>query len=439
MRKSEIERRLSSYGDFLLKRAMVLPGKEQYFILWVRRFFYDESSFKGRTWEEKLPQYLERLAGDPQIAAWQVDQADQAVRLYFQNFYAAEKLPAQNDACSTAGNSKWFDHRKALENLKEWMRIKHYAYKTEKSYLSWCARFFDYSRACKGCNETGCVAVSSELIKDFLAQLATRHKAAKSTQNQAFSALLFLCRHVLHIELNEMEKNLRSKIGKRLPVVLSPAEVKKLFSCMSGTSSLILRFIYSSGLRLSECARLRVKDLDFDQNLVFVRSGKGDKDRSTILAAQVQHELKSHLKNVQRLHKQDLADGFGEVYMPGALRRKYPAACREWGWQYVFPSARLSVDPRSKKTRRHHISDGAIQKAMQKAVRDADIVKPASVHTLRHSFATHLLLNGVDLRQIQEYLGHKSVETTMIYTHVVKNMHNPAISPLDLLDQMTGT
>ena len=422
-----------------MKRAMVSPGKEKYFILWLRRFFNDESSFKGRSWEEKLPQYLERLANDTQIASWQVDQADQAVRLYFQNFYAAEKSAAQGtSSCSTVENPGWYAPQESLDDLKEWMRIKHYAYKTEQSYLNWCKRFFAYSRECKGVNEAGCVFVSPELIKDFLAQLASRRKAAKSTQNQAFSALLFLCRHVLHVELNDMEKNLRSKIGKKLPVVLSPTEVKKLFSHMSGTNSLILRFIYSSGLRLSECARLRVKDLDFDQDLVFVRSGKGDKDRPTILAGQIQPELKSHLEDVKRLHEKDLADGFGEVYIPGALGRKYPAACREWGWQYVFPSARLSVDPRSKKTRRHHVSDGAIQKAMKKAVRDADIVKPASVHTLRHSFATHLLLNGVDLRQIQDYLGHKSVETTMIYTHVVKNMRNPAISPLDMLDQMTA-
>ena len=235
-----------------------------------------------------------------------------------------------------------------------------------------------------------------------------------------------------------MEKNLRSKQGKKLPVVLSPEEVKRLLHHVTGTNSLMLRLIYSGGLRLSECSRLRVKDLDYDQDLIFVRSGKGDKDRSTILAGTIQSELKSHLKKVKELHEQDLADGFGEVYMPGALGRKYPAACREWGWQYVFPSARLSVDPRSKKTRRHHISDGAIQKAMKKAVRDSGLVKPASVHTLRHSFATHLLLNGVDLRQIQDYLGHKSVETTMIYTHVVKNMRNPAVSPLDMLDQMTA-
>ncbi len=440
LKKSEIEQRLSSYGDFLLKRSIIAPGKEQYYITWVRGFFYDESFFKGRTWEEKLPQYLDKLTGEPRIASWQVDQADQAVRLYFQNFYAADKSSIEEVHTGSDNDTPGvYDSNKALKDLKEWMRIKHYAYKTEQSYLNWCKRFFSYSIECKGGgDQRGSVHVSPELIKDFLAQLAIQRKASKSTQNQAFSALLFLCRHVLHLELKDMEKNLRSKIGKKLPLVLSPMEVKRLLAHVSGTTGLILKLIYSSGIRLSECGRLRVKDLDFDQHLLFVRSGKGDKDRSTILATQIQHELQLHLTIIRKRHEQDLADGFGEVYMPGALGRKYPAACREWGWQYVFPSARLSVDPRSKKTRRHHVSDGTIQKAMKKGVRAADLVKPASVHTLRHSFATHLLLNGVDLRQIQDYLGHQSVETTMIYTHVVKNMRNPAISPLDLLDQMTG-
>ena len=434
-----MEKRLSSYGDFLLKQQMVAPGKEQYFVMWLRRYFNQEPSFKGKTWEDKLPQFLDLLALEPQIAPWQVDQAEQAVRLYFFNFFARQKIPVGKSEPGPAGKkSGVFDSQQALVDLKEWMRIKHYAYKTEQSYLSWCKRFFSYSRECKGCSESGDVVVTPELIKDFLAHLATRNKVSKSTQNQAFSALLFLCRNVLHVALDDMEKSLRSKPGKKLPVVLSPVEVKLLLDHVSGSSGLMLRLIYSSGLRLSECARLRVKDLDFEQCLLFVRSGKGDKDRSTLLARKIQPELQAHLTKIRQLHDRDLADGFGEVYMPGALGKKYPAACKEWGWQYVFPSARLSVDPRSKKTRRHHISDGAIQKAMKKAVRAVDLVKPASVHTLRHSFATHLLLNGVDLRQIQDYLGHTSVETTMIYTHVVKSMRNHAVSPFDMLDQMTA-
>ncbi len=439
MKKAEIEQRLSSYGDFLLKRAMVASGKERYFISWVRRFLQNEDSFKGSKWEDMLPQYLEYLERDSHIASWQLDQAHQAVTLYFQNFLGAPGTVVEMPASSISDEEVVvFDAAKVLGDLKEWLRIKHYAYKTEQSYMKWCKRFLSYSRECFPTLEEGTVVISPELIKDFLAQLAIKGKLSKSSQNQAFSALLFVCRNVLRMELKDMEKSLRAKAGRKLPLVLSPLEIKNLLSRVSGTRGLILRLIYSSGIRLSECARLRVKDLDFEQNLLFVRSGKGDKDRSTLLAEQVQGDLKKHLAKVRKLHDSDLASGFGEVFMPGALGRKYPAACREWGWQYVFPSAKLSVDPRTNVTRRHHVSESSIQKAMKKAVRDADLVKPASVHTLRHSFATHLLLNGVDLRQIQDYLGHVSVETTMIYTHVVKDLRNPAISPLDLLDQMTS-
>jgi len=435
-----IEQRLASYGEYLLKHAMVQSGREIYFVNWVRRFLNNEQLFKGKSWQDKLPQFLDSLAKEANIQSWQVDQAEQAVRLYFQNYQARQKTaPVQNPASPTGTieqNAKRFNREEVLNNTREWIRVKHYAYKTEQSYMSWCKRFLDYSAQCTGGTKEGVVLVTPQLIKDFLVQLASKQHVAKSTQNQAFSALLFLCRNVLHIELHDMETNLRAKAGKRLPVVLTPAEINSLFSLLSGTSGLMLRLIYSAGLRLSECTRLRIKDLDFDQDLLFVRSGKGDKDRATILAKKIQPELQTHLERVKTLHNQDLADGFGEVFLPGALAKKYPAAAREWGWQYVSPSSRLSIDPRSKKTRRHHVSDSAVQNAMKKAVRNSDLVKQASVHTLRHSFATHLLLNGVDLRQIQDYLGHKSVETTMIYTHVVKNMRNPAVSPLDMLDVM---
>ncbi len=437
MDRKQIEYLLGAYGDFLLKNDMVPSGKEKFFVIWMRRYLKMEPSLKGMNWEDKLAQYLSILSSDVNIAPWQVDQAGQAVRLYFNNFYTVPQKSHPHPTQQSKYTEKdWVDPKKAMKDLREWLRIKHYAYKTEQSYMNWCKRFFIFSQEYNGVYGNNLVAVTPELIRDFLARLASRQQVAKSTQNQAFSALLFLCRHVLHIELNEMEKNLRSKTGKKLPVVLSPLEVKQVLSHVSGTTGLMLHLIYSSGLRLSECSRLRVKDIDFDQSLLFVRSGKGDKDRSTILAERIQAELREHLKKVKMLHKKDLADGFGEVFMPGALDRKYPGACKEWAWQYVFPSARLSVDPRSKKTRRHHVSDGAIQKAMKKAVKEAGLAKPASVHTLRHSFATHLLLNGVDIRQIQEYLGHQSVETTMIYTHVVKEMRNPAISPLDMLEKM---
>jgi integron integrase len=218
-----------------------------------------------------------------------------------------------------------------------------------------------------------------------------------------------------------------------LPVVLSIDEVQKIFKHVEGTDLLILQLLYGSGLRLMELARLRVKDIDFVQNLIFVRGSKGDKDRTTILPQTIKGMLEKHLEGTKKLHDQDLAVGYGEVYLPDALERKYPNAAKEWGWQYVFPSSKLSVDPRSGKIRRHHISEKAIQNAVKEGVKKAGIVKHASVHTLRHSFATHLLINGVNIREIQNLLGHKHVETTMIYTHVIRDMVSVPKSPLDSL------
>ena len=215
--------------------------------------------------------------------------------------------------------------------------------------------------------------------------------------------------------------------------MLTIDEVKALFSGMSGTSLLIAQVLYGSGLRLMELARLRLKDIDFGMQVITVRSGKGDKDRTTVLPEAVEEKLREHLERAKTLHKEDLASGYGEVYLPEALERKYPKAVKEWGWQYVFPSSRLSVDPRSGKIRRHHLSEDIIQTAVANAVKKAGIVKHASVHTLRHSFATHLLQGGVNIREIQDLLGHKSVETTMIYTHVLRDMAHAPQSPLDAL------
>jgi integron integrase len=275
--------------------------------------------------------------------------------------------------------------------------------------------------------------IDSDDFRNFLSHLALKLKVSASTQNQAFNAILFVFRNVLHKSPENLGKTVRAKRGDRLPVVFSVEEVKSLFEQMSGVSRLIAGLLYGAGMRLMEVARLRVKDIDFDANAIFVRSGKGDKDRSTILPDVVRDRLKEHLKGVKSLHEKDLAAGHGEVFLPDALSRKYPKAGREWAWQYVFPSAKLSVDPRSGKIARHHISDTAIQNAVKTAVRKAGIVKHASVHTLRHSFATHLLQAGVNIREVQDLLGHKNVETTMIYTHVLRNMQNAPKSPLDAL------
>jgi integron integrase len=247
--------------------------------------------------------------------------------------------------------------------------------------------------------------------------------------------MLFLCREVLGVDVEGLSRSVRAKRGEHLPVVLSMPETAALLGAMRGTPRLMAGLIYGGGLRVSECCQLRIKDVDFAQGLVFVRGGKGGKDRSTLLAEAGREELRAHLQQSQALHHADRASGLAGVWMPEALERKYPAAGRELGWFWVFPSHTLSTDPRAGVVRRHHISDSVVQKAVKAAARQARIHKPVSVHTLRHCFATHLLLNGVDIRQIQEYLGHANVETTMVYTHVVKDLRNPATSPLDMLDR----
>ncbi|MBI5756271.1 MAG: integron integrase [Nitrospirae bacterium] len=317
-----------------------------------------------------------------------------------------------------------------LAEVSRIIRLKHYSYSTERTYLQWVERFFAYV------TETGgkqIDAVTAEDLRGFLSHLALNRHVSASTQNQAFNAILFLFRNVLHKEVGELDTTVRAKRGQKLPVVLTVGEVRRLFEQMTGTNRLIAELLYGAGLRLMEAARLRVKDIDFDANTLYVRSGKGDNDRSTMLPAAVKERLREHLTSVKALHDKDLAAGHGKVFLPDALERKYPNAAKEWGWQYVFPSATLSVDPRSGIVRRHHISDTAIQSALKNAVRKSGILKHATVHTLRHSFATHLLQNGVNIREVQSLLGHKNVETTMIYTHVLRDMSNAPQSPLDAL------
>ncbi|MCP4252090.1 MAG: integron integrase, partial [Candidatus Scalindua sp.] len=283
------------------------------------------------------------------------------------------------------------------------IRIKHYSYSTERTYVDWMKRFFNYMVEVKGKDFSQSKPDSFDM-KDYLSYLAIKRNVSSSTQNQAFNALLFLYRHILDIEVNGLEKTVRAKRGPKLPVVLTIEEVRKIFQLVEGTHLLFIQLLYGAGLRLKELARLRIQDVDFEMNNLAVRDGKGNKDRYTILADYVKTHLREHFEKVKELHEKDLKNGYGDVFLPGALERKYPNAGKEWRWQYIFPSARLSVDPRSGKIRRHHISEKAIQSAVAKAVKKAKIPKHATVHTLRHSFATHLLLNGVNLREIQELL-----------------------------------
>lgn len=427
------ELELSRFGEYLLKQHLVPEHQARFHVMWVRKFLAQAPQVPAPALEVRLRQFQDMLEAQGNYADWQIAQAERALRLFYHNF-KNERAWQTPPSTLTALDSEGACSRPAtVEAMRTLLRTKHYSYSTESTYIAWVQRFFNYLRE-TGHNEgEDRYRVTGDRVRDFLAYLATRRQVAAATQNQALSAILFLCREILRLDVGELKEGVRAKRGVHLPVVLSVAEVKDVLRQMNGTARLMAELIYGGGLRVMECCRLRVKDLDFDNGLVFVREGKGNKDRSTLLARSVVERLRSHLADVRRIHEKDLTAGCGEVWLPGGLGHKYPKAGKEWGWQYVFPAANLSTDPRDGMVRRHHVSDGVIQKALAEAVRSANLAKPASVHTLRHSFATHLLLRGVDLRQIQEYLGHVNVETTMIYTHVVKDLRTAPRSPLDEL------
>jgi integron integrase len=314
--------------------------------------------------------------------------------------------------------------KKLLDQVRDALRLNHYSLRTEETYVDWITRFILFH------NKRHPKDMGTAEVEAFLTHLAVDLTVAASTQNQALSAVLFLYREVLKKDLGPVD-SIRAKKPKRLPTVLSREEARKVIGCMSGTYQLMAKLLYGSGLRLMECVRLRVQDVDFAQHQIVVRDGKGEQDRITMLPDSLIAPLQEHLQRVKQLHKQDLAQGQGAVYLPYALDRKYPNASHEWGWQYVFPSDRLSQDPRTGKTRRHHMDESNLQKAVREAARLAAIAKRVSCHTFRHSFATHVLESGYDIRTVQELLGNKDVKTTMIYTHVLNRGGLAVRSPLD--------
>jgi integron integrase len=315
--------------------------------------------------------------------------------------------------------------KKLLDQVRDTIQLKHYSIRTEEAYVRWIKRYILYH------GKRHPKDMGTPEIEAFLTHLAVDQKVAASTQNQALNAILFLYREVLKQDLEGRIDAIRAKRPKQLPTVLTREEVSQVLNAMSGTPQLIAKLLYGSGLRLMEAIRLRVKDLDLAQHQVVVRDGKGMKDRVTVLPDSLIAPLQEHLQRAKLIHERDLAKGYGSVYLPYALERKYPNADREWIWRYVFPAIALSKDPRTGVVRRHHVSESSVQKAVKKAARLAGINKRVTCHAFRHSFATHLLENGYDIRTVQELLGHKDVRTTMIYTHVLNRGAMAVRSPLD--------
>lgn len=358
---------------------------------------------------------------------------DSSVSLGSTHASIAHETPAEEtiEKLANLKNSTLVETRRLyqtpLKQLLIEIRSRGYSIRTEQAYEAWVTRFIAY------CDNRNPEQLEGQEIVSFLQYLAIRRNVSASTQNQALSALVFFYNHVVKKTIGDLGQFIRAKRPKRMPVVLTRPEVSKTIDQLEGVQKLMASLLYGAGMRLMDCVRLRVQDVDFGYQQIIIRDGKGKKDRVVPLPERLATSLQSHLEQVRELHQKDIENGFGEVYLPEALSRKYSNACYEWGWQYVFPSGRLSTDPRTGKVRRHHIHENSLQKAVKKAAQLAGVNKKVNCHALRHSFATHLLENGYDIRTVQELLGHADVSTTMIYTHVLNRGGKGVQSPLDNL------
>ncbi len=411
---------MKGFEAYLQDKRLVPPKRIPFYSVWVSKYmaFCEHPDHGGLDGSQLLDRFMRQLSR--QYEDWQVAQASEAVKLY--RYY---RRRTKSDPKDSNGGAKeqW---RRVAEETVRMLRLKHRSMSTEKTYLGWLRQFY---RFLDGHSPED---IDASHLRDFLSHLAVERNVAKATQNQAFNAILFVYRHVLEKDVDELRTVVRARTRRRLPVVLTQPEVLRIFEHLRKHNRLMAQLIYGCGLRLMECARLRVKDVDFERGCLTVKSGKGDKDRMTMLPESLHDELRMHLESVRALYDEDRAADVAGVWLPDALERKYPNAGKEWGWFWVFPSQKLSVDPRSRVVRRHHVSANNLQKQFRRAVTRAGIAKHATVHTLRHSFATHLLEKGYDIRSIQELLGHAHVQTTMIYTHVARKNVLGVRSPLDL-------
>lgn len=445
---------MQAYVEFLRTQVKLDEGVLPHYDRWVRLYLnYQKSNPKVENPVEKFLAAFEKWHEE-----WKVKQARHALQLY--SYFMARRttlgdtragpLPHEADPSSPCPahaplvarpaspslspaqarpekmptTTQWANVETAVSRL---MRLRQMSYRTEKSYLSWIFRFRSFVR------EKPCSALTENDLKDFLSYLAVEKRVAAATQKLAFNALLFFYRHILGVGINGLGTVVPSRIPRKLPVVLTKEEVKLIFSHLKGTPLLMSTLIYGSGMRLQECLSLRVKDIDFSRNCLAIRAGKGGKDRETVLPEKVCDELRRHLVQVRDLYDRDRRNSVAGVSVPGALDRKYAGVDKEWPWFWVFPSANLAIDPYSHVVRRFHLYVSTLQKAFRMAVHDSGIVKRATIHTLRHSFATHLIEKGYDIRTIQELLGHSDVSTTMIYTHVATKNKLGVTSPVDSL------
>jgi integron integrase len=440
------------YLDACTKRS-IPKAKAEWYLKWAQKFALSASGPLRSRSTDQIKAFLETLAAQPKVQDWQTAQASDALKILYQDVlnceWAVTWPPSKNSSPDeTSGRTqetgfpasqpsrpsfrdeappKEIDilHKDVLQRLSTEMRVRHYSIRTERAYVQWVRRFIAFH------NLKSPKELSPEAVKEYLEYLAEVREIAANTQNQALNALVFLYNHIFNNPIGALGEFAKAKRPQRLPVVLTIGEVDQLLAQLSGIKALMAGLLYGSGLRLMECIRLRVKDLDFAQQQIVVRDGKGQKDRVTVLPKKYEPQLKEHLEAIKAQHDKDLAQGFGEVYLWPSLARKYPNAAKEWSWQYVFPSERFSADPRSNKIRRHHLHENMLQDAVKDASVKARLTKLVTPHVLRHSFATHLLESGYDIRTVQELLGHSDVSTTMIYTHVLNRPGIAVKSPAD--------
>ena len=408
---------LEDYREIVSKHQQIKESHKRFYIFWTELFldYLEKNNLAGKkvSESEKITHFINSLHENNTYQNWQINQAIDAINV----LYALIK-----DKSSNAPVSLDF----IIEQTKNSIKLKHYSDKTEKNYVYWVKQFYHYTK--KSISD-----YDSLDVKNFLTYLVKERNISASTQNQAFNAILFLFRHVLHKDLENMEDTLRAKRNRKIPSVLTREEVSEVFKYLNGEKLLIVKILYGSGLRLMECMTLRIKDVDLSRNSITVHSGKGDKDRRVMIPEKIKLDLQNHIENVKTVYEKDKAMNNNRVKLPDALSKKYPNAESEWAWYWVFPAKNLYVDKHDGKTYRHHIHESVIQKAIRNASIKTDIPKKISAHTFRHSFATHLLESGVNIRVVQELLGHKKLETTMIYTHVLLEKKNTVKSPLDYL------